>query len=83
MQKTSKKNLIFCLFVEGSHHSPRQRLSLCRGPLPLLSAKNFWKKNSAHFLCRGAGVEALGKDWVFAEGLTIALGKDFLGKKYV
>ena len=25
-------------------------------------------------------MEALGKDWVFAEGLTVALGKDFLRK---
>ena len=42
--KKQIRNKIFCLFAEGLDHSPRQRLGLCRGPLPEPSAKKFTKK---------------------------------------
>jgi hypothetical protein len=61
MQKTKKK-LNFCFFAEGNDQGPRQRRAFCRGPLPLPSAKIFWK-NSAKFLCRTPWLEALGKDF--------------------
>ena len=69
----------FCLFAEGLDHSPRQRLGLCRGPLPEPSAKKFTKKFLRAFFAEGL-LAALGKEGVFAEGLLVALGKEFFEK---
>jgi hypothetical protein len=85
----NKKKLNFYLFAQGNDQGPQQRRVLCRGPLPLPSAKIFWK-NSAKIslpsaMARGPRQRFLEKKIKISlpRARGEALGKDFSKKRTI